>query len=108
MDTGQRPQNFIRDPGLVDRFEEYPKLRELIKLKDDLIARTNLPVRPMFIKSSLLSPKPGVDFPLRDLIGSEFDVILVEPPLYEYQLTNSVHFNKFYSWDEVSTRKLMR
>ena len=33
VDTGQRPQNFIRDVGLEDRFEEYPKLRELIKLK---------------------------------------------------------------------------
>jgi len=33
VDTGQRPQNFIRDVGLADRFEEYPKLRELIKLK---------------------------------------------------------------------------
>ncbi len=33
MDTGQRPQNFIRDTGLLDRFEEYPKLKELIRLK---------------------------------------------------------------------------
>lgn len=33
VDTGQRPQNYIRDVGLADRFEEYPKLRELIKLK---------------------------------------------------------------------------
>lgn len=33
VDTGQRPQNFIRDVGLADRFEEYPKLRELIRLK---------------------------------------------------------------------------
>jgi hypothetical protein len=33
VDTGQRPQNFIRDTGLADRFEEYPKLKELIRLK---------------------------------------------------------------------------
>lgn len=33
VDTGQRPQNFIRDVGLADRFEEYPKLKELIRLK---------------------------------------------------------------------------
>lgn len=33
VDTGQRPQNFIRDVGLTDRFEEYPKLRELIRSK---------------------------------------------------------------------------
>ncbi len=26
VDIGQRPQNFIRDPGLNERFEEYPKV----------------------------------------------------------------------------------
>lgn len=51
VDTGQRPQNFIRDVGLADRFEEYPKLRELIKLKDDLIAETATP--PMYLKCDL-------------------------------------------------------
>ena len=29
--------------GLADRFEEYPKLRELIRLKDELISTTNTP-----------------------------------------------------------------
>lgn len=33
IDTGQRPQNFIRDACLEERFEEYPKLKELICLK---------------------------------------------------------------------------
>lgn len=51
VDTGQRPQNFIRDVGLADRFEEYPKLRELIKLKDELIATTATP--PMYLKCDL-------------------------------------------------------
>lgn len=51
VDTGQRPQNFIRDVGLADRFEEYPKLRELIKLKDDLISETAVP--PMYLKCDL-------------------------------------------------------
>jgi hypothetical protein len=27
VDTGMRPQNFIRDVDLTDRFEEYPKLK---------------------------------------------------------------------------------
>lgn len=57
VDTGQRPQNFIRDVGLADRFEEYPKLRELIKLKDDLIAQTAVP--PMYLKCDL---KVGIDY----------------------------------------------
>lgn len=79
VDTGHRPQNFIRDVGecmlmflcmyvilstyvyvhvydlgvccglgLADRFEEYPKLRELIRLKDELISTTNTP--PMYVK----------------------------------------------------------
>ena len=30
-------------PGLANRFEEYPKLRELIRLKDELIEKTNTP-----------------------------------------------------------------
>lgn len=34
--------------GLADRFEEYPKLRELIRLKDELISSTNTP--PMYVK----------------------------------------------------------
>lgn len=36
------------DSGLADRFEEYPKLRELIRLKDELISTTNTP--PMYVK----------------------------------------------------------
>jgi len=33
IDTGQHPQNFIRDFHLTNRFEEIPKLKELIHLK---------------------------------------------------------------------------
>lgn len=29
--------------GLANRFEEYPKQRELIRLKDELITSTNAP-----------------------------------------------------------------
>ncbi|KAF0308809.1 N6-adenosine-methyltransferase non-catalytic subunit [Amphibalanus amphitrite] len=92
VDTGQRPQNFIRDVGLEDRFEEYPKLRELIKLKDELIEETATP--PMYLKTDLLS------FELRQL-RSEFDVILVEPPLEEYQRTLGVTNERFWNWDEI-------
>lgn len=72
VDTGQRPQNFIRDVGLADRFEEYPKLRELIKLKDELISDTASP--PMYLQTDLKT------LDLKEL-GSKFDVILIEPPL---------------------------
>ena len=76
VDTGQRPQNFIRDFGMEERFEEYPKLRELIKLKDNQIGEVAFD--PMYIHA---------DLKVYDLhqIGCEFDVILIDPPLEEYQ-----------------------
>ncbi|KAL1497194.1 hypothetical protein ABEB36_008191 [Hypothenemus hampei] len=92
VDTGQRPQNFIRDVGLADRFEEYPKLRELIRLKDELIAQTASP--PMYLKCDLSS------YDLKNL-NCKFDVILIEPPLEEYQRTMGVTDMQFWSWDQI-------
>jgi len=40
-------------------------------------------------------------FDLRDL-ESKFDVILIEPPLEEYQRTLGVTYDKYWSWDMVS------
>lgn len=97
IDTGQRPQNFIRDVGLADRFEEYPKLRELIKLKDDLIAETATP--PMYLKTDLLS------YNLKEL-NCKFDVILIEPPLEEYQRTCGATNVQLWNWDQVSFTQL--
>lgn len=97
MDTGQRPQNFIRDVGLNDRFEEYPKLKELIRLKDEHIAKTATP--PMYLKCDLRK------FDLNQL-QSKFDVILVDPPLEEYQRTNGVNNIEFWSWDDVMKLKI--
>ncbi|XP_026473557.1 N6-adenosine-methyltransferase non-catalytic subunit [Ctenocephalides felis] len=102
VDTGQRPQNFIRDVGLADRFEEYPKLRELIRLKDSLIAETSTP--PMFLKCDLKT------FDLKTL-GCKFDVILIEPPLLEYQRVSGVggstvgssNATVTWSWEDVLT-----
>lgn len=96
MDTGQRPQNFIRDVGLADRFEEYPKLRELIRLKDELIAETATP--PMYLRADLKT------FDLKNL-GTKFDVILIEPPLEEYARGGAAVAagapRNFWSWDEI-------
>ena len=78
--------------NFCSRFEEYPKLKELIRLKDDLIAQTASP--PMYLKCDLK------DFNLKD-IGSKFDVILVEPPLEEYQRSLGVTNVDFLSWDQV-------
>lgn len=93
VDTGQRPQNFIRDYELHDRFEEYPKLKELIRLKDELITRTATP--PMYLKCDLRQTGQ-----LREL-NCKFDVILIDPPLDEYQRTQGVTKTKFWSWDSL-------
>ncbi|XP_062611864.1 N6-adenosine-methyltransferase non-catalytic subunit-like [Saccostrea cucullata] len=92
VDTGERPQNFIRDTGLANRFEEYPKLRELIRLKDELISKTNTP--PMYLKCDLQ------EFDLGEL-GCKFDVMFVEPPLEEYQRSTGAVYDKYWNWDEI-------
>ncbi|XP_060577656.1 N6-adenosine-methyltransferase non-catalytic subunit-like [Ruditapes philippinarum] len=92
VDTGERPQNFIRDVGLANRFEEYPKLRELIRLKDELISHTAIP--PTYMKCDLEM------FELSEL-GCPFDVILLEPPLQEYQRAQGAVFDKYWDWDEI-------
>lgn len=65
VDTGQRPQNFIRDIGLADRFVEYPKLRELIQLKDTLIRDSATP--PMYLQASNSNSNKKIN----RLIGNE-------------------------------------
>lgn len=50
-------------------------MRELIKLKDELISETATP--PMYLKTDLKT------FDLTSM-GTKFDVILIEPPLEEY------------------------
>ena len=92
VDTGQRPQNFIRDVGLADRFEEYPKLRELIRLKNELVTSTAHP--PMYLKCDLET------FDLKSL-KHQFDVILIEPPLEEYARTCGATNIKFWDWDKI-------
>ncbi|TPP57604.1 N6-adenosine-methyltransferase subunit METTL14 [Fasciola gigantica] len=92
VDTGERPQNFIRDTGLRNRFEEYPKLRELIRLKDDLIRSRATP--PMYLRADLKT------FDLNDL-QSKFDVVLIEPPLEEYRRMNGAVFDQHWTWTEI-------
>ncbi|KAK9749421.1 hypothetical protein RND81_02G124500 [Saponaria officinalis] len=76
VDTGMRPQNFIRELELTN-VEDYPKLRELIQKKDEIVDKAATP--PMYYKCDLrefaLSP---------EFFGTKFDVILVDPPWEEY------------------------
>lgn len=67
-------------------------MRELIKLKDDLIAETATP--PMYLKTDLST------FNLKEL-NCKFDVILIEPPLEEYQRTCGATNVQLWNWDQV-------
>ena len=74
VETGERPQNFIRDYDEEKRFLDYPKLNELIKLKNEVLKKRATP--PMWLKCDLKT------YDLSTL--GKFDVILIDPPLPEY------------------------
>ena len=86
------PIELLKCGLLSSRFEEYPKLRELIKLKNDLVADTAHP--PMYLKCDLET------FDLKSL-DSQFDVILIEPPLEESARSHGVTNVKFWDWDRI-------
>ncbi|GAB2285432.1 hypothetical protein Dimus_019883 [Dionaea muscipula] len=50
VDTGMRPQNLIRELELTN-VEDYPKLRELIQKKDEIVAKSA--AAPMYYKCDL-------------------------------------------------------
>ena len=77
---------------MADRFEEYPKLRELIRLKNKLVDEVAQP--PMYLKCDLET----FDFKSLD---HKFDVILIEPPLEEYARSYGVNNVKFWDWDKI-------
>jgi hypothetical protein len=74
VDSGKRPQNFIRDTELSQRFDEYPKLKELTRMKNALVENRATP--PTYLKADLKT------LDLKSL-GTKFDVILIDPPLEE-------------------------
>ncbi|KAF3332702.1 methyltransferase-like protein 1 [Carex littledalei] len=77
VDTGMRPQNFIRELELTSVVEDYPKLRELIQRKDEIVSNSASP--PMYYKCDLREHALSPEF-----FGTKFDVILVDPPWEEY------------------------
>jgi hypothetical protein len=48
IETRLRPQNYVKDSDFTARFEEYPKLRELIEKKDDIVNK--YASHPMYMK----------------------------------------------------------
>ncbi|CAM8946243.1 unnamed protein product [Rhodiola kirilowii] len=77
VDTGMRPQNFIRELELTNVVEDYPKLRELIQKKDEIVSNSSAP--PMYYKCDLREHVLSPEF-----FGTKFDVILIDPPWEEY------------------------
>ena len=55
VETGARPQNFLKDNKPHERFRDHPKNQELLKLKDDLLKTRNHP--PVYIKADIRFPK---------------------------------------------------
>jgi len=76
IDTGQRPQNYIRDLVYANRYSEYPKIERLVKLKSEILGKRATP--SMSLKCDLKT------FDLSSL-GTKFDVLLLDPPWEEYQ-----------------------
>ncbi|KAL3132850.1 hypothetical protein ABBQ38_006775 [Trebouxia sp. C0009 RCD-2024] len=100
VDTGQRPQNFLRDVHLTDRYAEYPKLKELVERKDALIAARA--TSPTFLKADLHTLPLSVD-----TFGTKFDVVLVDPPWEEYvRRAPGVGHGESWSWQEIKNLEI--
>uniref|UniRef100_A0A5B6ZEM6 Putative methyltransferase-like protein 1 n=1 Tax=Davidia involucrata TaxID=16924 RepID=A0A5B6ZEM6_DAVIN len=101
VDTGMRPQNFIRELELTNVVEDYPKLRELIQKKDEIVANSASP--PMYYKCDLhehvLSP---------EFFGTKFDVILVDPPWEEYvhRAPGVTDHMEYWTFEEIMNLKI--
>ncbi|XP_063726694.1 N6-adenosine-methyltransferase non-catalytic subunit-like [Symsagittifera roscoffensis] len=94
VDSDLRPQNFVHDSGYENRFKEYPKLRELMYLKDELVHQTNTP--PMYLHCDLEK------FNLKRL-KNQFDVIMISAPLVNgFSPESSDPKLKHWSFDELS------
>ncbi|KAJ3026344.1 UNVERIFIED_CONTAM: N6-adenosine-methyltransferase subunit mettl14 [Siphonaria sp. JEL0065] len=106
--TSSRPQNYVRDSDPATRFIEYPKLETLFTLKRNLVNQSATP--PRYLKIDLWK------YDLRAL-GSQFDVILIDPPLEEYASRSSEVFNPphagfpsslktLWSWEDIASMNI--
>ncbi len=89
--AGELPGNAVRNPSSSSRFDEYPKLKRLVQLKDSLVTRVAHP--PTYLQADLrpsLEPfrdpsRPPTQFHLGSLIPVKYDVVLIDPPLEAYE-----------------------
>ncbi|XP_052199079.1 N6-adenosine-methyltransferase non-catalytic subunit MTB isoform X2 [Diospyros lotus] len=101
VDTGMRPQNFIRELELTAVVEDYPKLRELIQKKDEIVAKSASP--PMYYKCDLREHVLSPEF-----FGTKFDVILVDPPWEEYvhRAPGVTDHMEYWTFEEIMNLKI--
>ncbi|XP_071734135.1 N6-adenosine-methyltransferase non-catalytic subunit MTB-like [Rutidosis leptorrhynchoides] len=101
VDTGLRPQNYIRELELTSVVEDYPKLRELIQKKDEIVA--NSATAPMYYKCDLREQVLSPEF-----FGTKFDVILVDPPWEEYvhRAPGVTDHMEYWSFEEIMNLKI--
>lgn len=101
VDTGMRPQNFIRELELTAVVEDYPKLRELIQKKDEIVA--NSATAPMYYKCDLREHVLSPEF-----FGTKFDVILVDPPWEEYvhRAPGVTDHMEYWTFEEIMNLKI--
>eukprot|EP00878_Enallax_costatus_P021350 GHUV01022599.1.p1 GENE.GHUV01022599.1~~GHUV01022599.1.p1 ORF type:complete len:485 (+),score=113.06 GHUV01022599.1:720-2174(+) len=97
VDTGARPQNFLRDSLIEDRYQDYPQLKRLIQLKDQQVANYRTPMYGL--RADLRKLKLS-----KELFGTKFDVILIDPPWEEY-IRRAPHFvepgAESWTWEEI-------
>lgn len=96
-----RPQNFIRELELTAVVEDYPKLRELIQKKDEIVAKSASP--PMYYKCDLREHVLSPEF-----FGTKFDVILVDPPWEEYvhRAPGVTDHMEYWTFEEIMNLKI--
>lgn len=79
-----RPQDQIINPFRINRFDEYPKQKYLLKLKDDQVNQHSY--KPVYLPYNLINSIPSSENSLSSLFdvikfGTKFDVICIDPPI---------------------------
>eukprot|EP00884_Botryococcus_braunii_P019256 jgi/Botrbrau1/6013/Bobra.104_1s0040.1 len=100
VDTGERPQNFLRDAVLTDLYEEHPFVKELFMRKEEIVTATATP--PFFLKADLKEFKLSMEN-----LGTKFDVALIDPPWEEYKRrAPGVDSGPSWTWEEIRDLEL--
>lgn len=99
-----RPQDQIINPYRDGRFNEYPRQKHLLKLKDELVDQHSHP--PTYLPFNLTKAIPASPhqhsglFDVIDL-GTKFDVICIDPPLPNSRSAEVQRCQ--WTWDALAT-----